>query len=152
MNVRQAASENNGDKEEQQAMFRATGSLRDTCSTSTLAPAARSSSLRSKILGTRLTDAEFHDLKSAARACGITPAELVRCSILGIKVEPKALVPQVNAMTYAALGKVGSNINQLAARVNSGKDNHTNEIQKALSQLAGILKNIRSEVLGRSAP
>ena len=124
-------------------MSRATGF---PCDTSTLGPAG-ASSLRSKIKGVRLTDAELQDICTAARACNMPPSVFMRSVVLGKKIDSKPPVPQINAQAYTQLGKVGGNLNQIALKLNSGKEPDEN-LAAALSQLAGVLKSIRGQLLG----
>lgn len=114
----------------------------------TLAPAVRPS-LRSKIKGIRFTAAELQDICLAARACGLTPSEFLRRSALNLKVDAKPPVPEINAKSYAALGKIGTNINQIAARLNGKTGAKVDEhLSTALGLLIPTLRDIRRDLLG----
>jgi hypothetical protein len=94
-----------------------------------------------------LTDAELQDICTAARACNMPPSVFMRSVVLGKKIDSKPPVPQINAQAYTQLGKVGGNLNQIALKLNSGKEPDEN-LAAALSQLAGVLKSIRGQLLG----
>lgn len=114
----------------------------------TLARAGRPS-LRSRVKGIRFTDAELQDICLAARACNLTPSEFLRRAALSVKIDAKPPVPEVNARAYAALGKIGTNINQIAARLNSKSAGKVDEhLSTALSLLIPTLKDIRRDLLG----
>jgi len=56
----------------------------------------------------------------------------------------------VNVATYRELGRIGTNLNQLAARLNAGGAGEppAARLQTALEELAEQLRRVRLEVLG----
>ena len=65
-----------------------------------------------------LTAQERERIESGARSAGITVSNFIRLAALGQKVET---VPTLNAQAYGQLGKLASNLNQLARSANEGR-------------------------------
>ncbi len=104
------------------------------------------SNIKDKTVTVRLSSEELTELKATARATGLTASGYTRAVALGQSIEVKPPVPAVNAQVYAALGKVGGNLNQIAARLNVG--DKPGDIGAALVQLTQLLKATRAQLLG----
>lgn len=60
-------------------------------------------------------------------------------------------IPEVNRLTYHALGQVGGLLNQMALCLNEGRPKpETVEVLKAIDVVARLLGSVRAEVLGTS--
>lgn len=99
-------------------------------------------------LSTRLTQSEFNDLRASARAAAMPPTVFLRACALGQRIESRPPVPAVNAQTYNQLGHIGSNLNQIAAKLNSRRPADAAAIVNAIGQLVGAIKTIRGQLLG----
>jgi len=107
---------------------------------------------RGKSLHIRLTDAEYAELVSRADAVEITPASYARMMLLDTPPPRGSRKPSVDrvavARVLAELGKIGSNINQIAAAFNRRNDPHASEAVTALREVQGI-RNACMEALNR---
>lgn len=95
----------------------------------------------------RLTPAERDEVKDHAHAARISASELVRRRVLGLPA-PKAAVPRINADTYAALGRVGNNLNQLTKLAHESGQLQLQPLARALAELKALLDQVRREVIG----
>jgi mobilization protein NikA len=72
----------------------------------------------------RVTDAERAEIRARADRAGVTVASYIRATVLGTPPPRQSRRPPVNvvelARVLAALGKLGSNVNQMARVANSG--------------------------------
>jgi len=94
----------------------------------------------------RLAAAELAELKDHAHAARISTSELVRRRVLGLS-PPKAAVPSINSQTYAELGRIGVNLNQLT-RVAHETGPQMQPLARVLAELKGLLDRVRMEVIG----
>lgn len=91
-----------------------------------------------------LSDIELADLHYLAAQAAVSNAVLVR-SLIAKKPLKRITTPAVNRETYAELGKIGSNINQLAKFANSyGYSDQASQ----LNDLYNVINKLRSELLG----
>ncbi len=90
---------------------------------------------RSRLVAVRCTDAELATITTAAARAGMTVGAFMRHQAIGTP-GPRALRrPQVDraelARVLAALGRFGSNVNQLARAANSGDIPARDELTEA---------------------
>src|SRR5262245_40842341 len=93
---------------------------------------------RSLVITARFTEQEAQTLRTMAARAGITVGALIRHAVLNIDPPRAARKPaidiQIAARVLAQLGKIGSNINQLAHQANLGKF-RSEEIDMAIRDL-----------------
>jgi len=100
-----------------------------------------------------LSDDELAEVKHKAQACGLSYSSYGRASMLGTPGPRARRSPPINAEALgratAALNKVGSNLNQVAYRLNAGDRTITeHECFAALAEVRAALARIL-EILGR---
>jgi len=96
---------------------------------------------RSKFVIARLSDEEFAAISTLADRAGLSPGALVRQTLLN--VAPTSQMRRITvervllARVLAELGKIGSNINQIAYHLNAGRPGDVMEgsIDAALNEL-----------------
>jgi hypothetical protein len=109
--------------------------------------------VRDSVLPVRLAADERATLDAAAEKAGLTTSSYARQAMLGAPAPRQVRRPPVErqelARLLAELGKVGSNLNQLAKAVNSGIVPYGNEIEAALVGLRDVRGAIL-KALGRA--
>ena len=96
---------------------------------------------RTKFLTARLTPAEHATIAQLADRRGLSPGALVRQTLLNVPPGPSVRRPTADtkllAKVLAELGKIGSNINQIAYHLNAGRPGDVTEgsIDAALREL-----------------
>lgn len=97
----------------------------------------------------RLTDIQYDFISEAAAQAGLTLSEYIRRQLMDGKVIAKyeivADVPEIKRIT-AELGKIGSNLNQIARYFNSG-GNHSQTVHNAIDQSIADLHVMKHAVL-----
>jgi len=109
-------------------------------------PKIAAEKLRTATIGVRVSPGEYAALREKAAALGQTPAQWLRTAALARRLPAPAAGP-VNVATYRELGRIGTNLNQLAARLNAGEAPAA-RLRTALAELAEQLRRVRLEVLG----
>ena len=109
-------------------------------------PKIAAEKLRTATIGVRVSPGESAALREKAAALGLTPAQWLRTAALARRLPAPAAGP-VNVATYRELGRIGTNLNQLAARLNAGEPPAA-RLRTALEELAEQLRRVRLEVLG----
>ncbi|MDD5365362.1 MAG: plasmid mobilization relaxosome protein MobC [Gallionellaceae bacterium] len=106
--------------------------------------------MQQQIVKARVSATEAEAIKELAQACGLTVAEYLRRSALRQELRPVSKVPPVNLKTAVELGRLGSNLNQLAKAANSGKfgPNFGPRLAEILGNIQGEIRTARSEFLG----
>lgn len=96
---------------------------------------------RSQVITARFNEQEAQTLRAMAARSGLTVGALIRHAVLNIEPPRSARRPPVEinaaARVLAALGKIGSNINQLAHYAHLGRF-QSNSIDMALRDLAEL--------------
>lgn len=99
----------------------------------------------------RLTPEERAEVEEAASRAGLTVASYGRRQMLGStpprSVKRPPIEREAAARLLAALGKIGSNLNQIARSVNTGIANE-NTLHDALQE-ADLLKQVIRKAIGR---
>lgn len=91
-----------------------------------------------------LSDFELADLARMQEETALSRADVVRSLIAGRRIK-RLSVPTVNLKTYSELGKIGSNVNQLAKFAN---EYGYGEGFKHLSELSDLINQVRREIMG----
>ena len=81
---------------------------------------------RTEIIHARVTQAEKAEVAAKAKAAGGMSA-LFRTAVLGYKPPKSRTDTQAVAKLLAELGKIGSNVNQIAKHLNAGRPGDTVE-------------------------
>ena len=105
-------------------------------------------SKRSIVVKTRMTAKEFADFTERAKFCGISQSEFIRQAIENSVIKPIITVSPVNEKSLSAigaltvqLGKIGSNLNQIARFLNEHDapyNSLSNEVHSVISDLADL--------------
>lgn len=94
-----------------------------------------------KQISFRVATDEYAKIKEMADRAGISIPSLVKKSTLNQKVKEQVIDRETGRQIIAALGKIGSNINQIAKKVNSGEDTDTIlEIMKVSDEINDFWK------------
>lgn len=91
-----------------------------------------------------LSDIELADLHYLAEQAAVSNAALVR-SLISKKPLKRITTPAVNRETYALLGGIANNVNQLAKVANR---QGLTEKEAELGQLNHVINKLRAELLG----
>ena len=107
---------------------------------------------RPHLIGVRLSDDEHATLSKYAEAVEITPAAYLRLQALDSPPPRASRKPSINreltARLIAELGKIGSNVNQIARVLNTRGDVQSDQIEAALSDLHDI-RALAFQAMGR---
>jgi Mobilization protein NikA len=95
---------------------------------------------RNLIFSVRLTAQEAAVVRRKARTQGQSIASLVRTSLLHFRARPSRTDQQAVARLLGELGKIGSNINQIAYHLNAGRpgDRVDGRLEDALRDLSEL--------------
>lgn len=98
---------------------------------------------RTKAIHFRVNKEELEKLDSLVSQYNMRRGAYCRMATLK---ELAPLIPAINRMTYVELGKIGSNLNQIAKHLNSNSSEAFN-----FEECLIILNDLRSKLLGLSA-
>ena len=111
---------------------------------------------RKIVVKTRMTDEEYSDFTERAKFCGISQSEFIRQAIENVVIKPIITVSPVNekflsavGLLTAQLGKIGSNLNQIARYLNENGVPYNTlyaDVQSAISDLADLKFEILRKV------
>ena len=109
---------------------------------------------KGRVLSIRVSEAERHDVEALAERAGLTVGSFVRSQILSMPTtravrRPVAEVKLLTAL-LGQLQKVGSNINQIARRVNSGDTPLSGDISEALAACRQIAMRAKDALDGNT--
>jgi len=95
---------------------------------------------RSRVYTVRFTPQEAETVQRKAADHGHSVAALLRSSLLHVRLQPSRIDRQYVARVLAELGKVGSNVNQIAYHMNAGRppERVYNSLELALRDLAEL--------------
>lgn len=97
----------------------------------------------------RLTDTEYEIVSTNAKNANLSLAEYARKQIMNkkviVKYELVAELPELKKLT-AELGKIGSNLNQIARHFNTGGI-HSQEMRKAINEGIADIFKMKYEVM-----
>ena len=102
---------------------------------------------RTKMLPTRWTPAEHEQLSQRARRAGLSRAAFIRLKTLGDEGARSQKRPSKErrdlAQLLGELGKIGSNINQIARHLNSGGDMQRQFAEQLVTAIRAIQQKVR---------
>lgn len=93
---------------------------------------------RSTMLTVRLTPQEAAIVRQKAQTHGQSVGALLRASLLHVRLHPSRIDQQAVARILGELGKIGSNINQIAKEVNMGRRLREDSFELALRDLSEL--------------
>ncbi len=97
---------------------------------------------RTRVLKARFNEAEAASIQKMAESSGLSVAAMLRTALFNAPPPPSRRRPSINHQAVVRLmgqlGKIGSNINQLAKHANAGRDmdRMSDSIEYALRDLA----------------
>lgn len=100
----------------------------------------------SRAIGFRAPLADYPSLVEKAEAAGLKVGQFCLAAAKGTKITPP--VPAINRQLYADLGRVGSNINQIARKLNSENRLSGSDLVAALNSLSESLAETRRQLIG----
>ena len=111
---------------------------------------------RSVVVKTRMTNEEYADFTERVNLCGVSQSEFIRQAIENAVIKPIITVSPVNekflsavGLLTAQLGKIGSNLNQIARYLNENGVPYNTlyaDVQSAISDLADLKFEILRKV------
>ncbi len=108
---------------------------------------------RKRMLGVRVTDSEMVEIEAMADRAGLTPASYARSVLLSAPAPRARRRPTIEAETVGRLlgelGKVGSNLNQIAHHLNAGRAEIPPAALEAALRDVAVLRTACMEALGR---
>ena len=114
---------------------------------------SRAKRFRNEQLTIRLSEAERSQIDEMAAAQGITAGALVRQIVLespiprsSRRIPPSSLKPEL-AQLLGQIGKVGSNLNQIAKGINSGQTMAEQLLLRELQDLRSLRLSLRKALL-----
>lgn len=97
---------------------------------------------RTRVVQVRLSEAEYSEITGRAEAALLTPASYVRDVVLDAPAPRARRRPAIEAVqvarVLAQLGKVGSNLNQLARQANAGLPVPRDALARALADVSAL--------------
>lgn len=90
--------------------------------------------IRTRRISVYLTDAEYADLVQRVS----NPSDLcnyIRAQVFAGRTPVRVAIPEINLKAYSELGRVGSNLNQIARHMNAGVPV---ELQQILNEIAAF--------------
>lgn len=108
----------------------------------------------SESLRVRVSRREKAELAEIARDTGLSLSSYVRRVVLSRAVPPRRAppsIPEVNRQTYLELGRIGSDLNEMAQSLSEGAPGDPRwqqALMEALELLAGALAELRPHLLG----
>ena len=105
--------------------------------------------LRRHTVKVSLNDAELEQLKEKSE--GRSLGKFCREAALGGTVQERSMqqVPIVNREKWMELGRVGSNLNQIARHLNRGEWIEGDAIQETVEETLVELRRLRQELIGQ---
>lgn len=107
---------------------------------------------RNRVLQVRLSESEFAEIEAMADRVELAPASYARSILLDTPAPRAKRRPAVDTVRVAKLlgeiGKIGSNVNQIAHQLNAGKGVSPPAVVSALQDVAEMRKACM-EALGR---
>ncbi|MGB3723534.1 MAG: plasmid mobilization relaxosome protein MobC [Pacificimonas sp.] len=109
---------------------------------------------RNKLLQIRVSETELAEIETLADRAELTPASYARSILLSAPAPRARRRPSVNTQEVARLlgelGKVGSNLNQIAHAMNAGSPIGSNSIAEAIEDVQAM-RDACLQALGRKA-
>jgi small-conductance mechanosensitive channel len=99
------------------------------------------------ILATRVCLEDLLKIKALANTAGLSESAFMRQAALTGKIQPPLVIPQINESQWRELARLAANLNQIAARLNSGEAPDA-ELPALLQEIRRILAEIRAALIG----
>jgi hypothetical protein len=112
---------------------------------------AKGREVRGAIVRVCLTEAERGRIVEIAREMGLSLSTYCRRVLLDRPLPPRRAVrpiPEINQQACVELNRIGTNINQLAERANSGQFPERKRIVDALELLARAIADVKTHLIG----
>lgn len=106
---------------------------------------------REAIVFVRLTRQEKAELAEVARDMGLSLSAYARGVLLDRPLPPRRhrpAIPEVNRQLYVGLNRIGTNLNQMAERMNREEFPDRKEMFDILELLAQAIGDIKGELIG----
>ncbi len=87
-----------------------------------------------------LTTQEYAQFSERAKACGMTKAALMRALMVG--ESPRAKPTRISSEVIHHLGKIGTNLNQLARHANAGRYPSEPILKATLDQITSTITRL----------
>lgn len=87
-------------------------------------------------------------LENKALMAGVTRSALLRQAAIAGTITPPPLIPSINQVQWANLGRIGGNVNQIAARLNQGETLGRSTLAAAIEETRQAIAEVRSALLG----
>ena len=103
--------------------------------------------MRNRIVRFRVSEEDVTKLKDLAKARGLSLSDMIRRSALSVRM-PSRTFDHTHAVLLARmlgeLGRVGSNMNQLARRSNAGKlEGYQRQLSETITEIDMLRSRIR---------
>lgn len=96
----------------------------------------------------RFSETEWQQVSEAARSAGTPTLTYIRQRALSERTGGRLTIPEVNQDLWRRLAPLSSNLNQLAAQMNSGDRSHQNHIAYLLTEATELLRSVRRMLIG----
>lgn len=107
---------------------------------------------KGKIIAVRVAEVEFAEIQTKAENAGLTVASFIRETVLKKAVTESRAVPSLEKVILSQLlgqlGKVGSNINQIARRLNEGGSVGAERITAACDEFSTLRDELIKAIRG----
>ena len=103
----------------------------------------------------RLTRKQKDQLAEIAREMGLSISGYLRRVVLGQSLPPRRAIrpiPEVNQLAYAELGRLSTNVKELARALEDGVHPIQKEVIDLLKEIVPFLLELRLQVLGLEGP
>ena len=118
----------------------------------TQAPSAKASEATVPV---RLTRKQKDQLAEIAREMGLSISGYLRRVVFGQQLPPRRAIrsiPEVNQLAYAELGRLSTNVKELAMLLQDGVHPIHKEVIDLLKEIVPFLLELRRQVLGLEEP
>jgi hypothetical protein len=97
----------------------------------------------------RFSEIEWQRVTEAARSAGIPTLTYIRQRALSDRIGGGRLtIPEVNQDLWRKLARLSSNLNQLAAKMNSGDRSYQSHVAYLLTEANELLRSVRRLLIG----
>jgi hypothetical protein len=98
-------------------------------------------------LSTRVSFEDAATLRGKASQAGLTISKFLRQLALTGEVKPRPVVPEINKDHWIDLGRMGGNLNQIAAHLNAGGIT-ADGLPGLLAESRQLLADVRATLIG----
>lgn len=108
------------------------------------------SELRTRSVNARLNDAEWQQLEERRALVKMQRGEYLRAAALAQLPQAIPTIPAINRDAYLELTRIGTNLNQIAKRLNAGELLDLDDLRGQLDALRLTLTTVSVELEGES--